>query len=195
MNAKVIFASLLVLTIVHQGKPVYIPNFSVFPEALLFTLPFTVTGISSGTLAALGGLKLLAAVAVALASGKRDLSNPLSEKLGNMDLYFHMINEVDHQRCALRLICELETMEEDKLEYDERLIKALFGAKPKNISYQELKTPKGAYEYAAYLGSTTQSRQACSTIYSKCPYATEQMMSALRTASSATYQQKQQTQP
>ncbi|GAB6025974.1 hypothetical protein CHUAL_011943 [Chamberlinius hualienensis] len=150
--------------------------FSLTPASLLLGLPFTVTGVSSGTLAALGALKLLAATALALSYTGQSLAHaPVAEPhaavapsygygepsgynggyaaansysqtgnygspiykrsvadntLGNLELYFHIINEVDANNCALRLICELQSVSKDNqtaLEDDERMILALFG--------------------------------------------------------------------
>lgn len=152
--------------------------FSLTPAALLIGLPFTIGGVTSGTLAALGALKLLAATALALSytgssfgvagegpnggsygtggvsygggshgggygDGGHAYPSPASygggpsggqykrsvdNHIGNMELYFHIINEVDANNCALRLICELEaTKDKSKMDEDERMILALFG--------------------------------------------------------------------
>ncbi|CAL8122905.1 unnamed protein product [Orchesella dallaii] len=85
----------------------------------------------------------------------------------------------DQLGCGMRLVCELAAAPSVELQDDEKLLLQLFGqgsAKDKSS-----KAGKFSYVYAENLGSKGDV-QACTKTYPACPYASNQIMAAIRGA-------------
>ncbi|XP_042229082.1 uncharacterized protein LOC121871048 isoform X2 [Homarus americanus] len=91
--------------------------------------------------------------------------------------YFDMIGDLDEDGCVLRTVCELSAAPYNHLTPDEQLIMVAFSTATDAPTSEALRTHKGTYDRAAWLGKTsTGADQSCSTLYSSCPASAQQLM-------------------
>ncbi|CAL4072070.1 unnamed protein product, partial [Meganyctiphanes norvegica] len=160
--------------------------------ALTFTASYS-------ALAVIGALKFLAAKLLLLSVVRSGRSN---QSYGYNNGYYGsghgshryrrstMDNEVDHvfgslrsidlYGCGLRLVCELEQKNYSDLQDEERLVISLFGRNPAPPSYLSLRSPRTAYDYAAWMGATKM--RSCGDLFNKCPLTAQQMIAQFRLA-------------
>jgi len=163
--------------------------------ALLATMALQASateGITAGTALAIGvaaviGLKIAGLAGFAIARsfsgrrggrrGRRDagVEDPMEE-------LFQMVAEADQLDCGARVVCELEAREQSSLQADERLILSLFGSQPRLPIFAKHNTAAGKYQTAAFYGAAKKSVGLCAKVFAKCPYNSELLMQAVRSA-------------
>jgi len=125
-------------------------------------------------LAGIGGLVLGAGLVgvLALASrrGKRSVDEAMKE-----DSVFNLVSSADVQGCALKLVCLLEAKEEKELNDDDNFILGIFGRDPQAPSIEKMKSARGAYDYAAFMGHKF-GLEACDALFYTCDYSYKQMI-------------------
>jgi len=124
------------------------------------------TAAQGAALAGIGGLVIGAALvgAVALASrrGKRSTQDLVKE-----DAVFNLVSASDAYGCALKLVCLLEGKEEKDLTEDDSFILSIFGQQPEAPSIDKMRTARGAYDYAAFMGDKF-GQEACDSLFHTC---------------------------
>jgi len=161
-------------------------------DGISISLP--ILGVSSTVglntvLATLGALKLGAALALLISNHEKEAESystvedvytgytatrqRRSAEGTDLTSVMEMVENLDRSNCAKQLVCQLNTVEEEKRTPEERLIISLFD---KNRRYAS-KTSVYEFSIAAKIGRTTRSERECQTYYKTCPYTSTQMMS------------------
>ncbi|XP_037080515.1 uncharacterized protein LOC119101320 [Pollicipes pollicipes] len=127
-------------------------------------------------LAGVAGLALGAGLvgALALRRGKRSVA-----AVQQTDLVLDTVAAADAYGCALKLVCLIESKPDEQLSAEDQLILQLFGRAPAALTEDEVDTPRKAYFYAAYLG-TSQGKAACQKVFHACEASYGQMIEYVR---------------
>nr|XP_027226648.1 uncharacterized protein LOC113818663 [Penaeus vannamei] len=92
------------------------------------------------------------------------------------DDYFSFVFEADRDGCVQKLVCGLSGNAPEQLSEDGEVIMSLFRSESAP-AYTTLGNPKGPFDYAAWIGRTSQSPDfTCSQVYDQCDMSPQQLM-------------------
>ncbi|XP_037080796.1 uncharacterized protein LOC119101635 [Pollicipes pollicipes] len=132
------------------------------------------TALNAAALAGVGGLALGAGLvgfaALAGRRGKRSVQDSAKE-----ETIFNLVSSSDSYGCALKLVCLLEAKPEEQLTADDQFILTIFGREPEAPTVEALKSARGAYDYAAFMGSKF-GADACQKLFHTCSFEYEDMI-------------------
>ncbi|XP_043246960.1 uncharacterized protein LOC122394266 [Amphibalanus amphitrite] len=131
------------------------------------------TAAGAAALAGIGGLVLGAGIVGAIAlsrRGKRSVENALKE-----DAIFNLVASSDAYGCAMKLVCMLEAKDDESLSDDDKFILTIFGRAPEAPSIDKMKSARGAYDYAAFMGHKF-GVDACEELFHTCEATYETMI-------------------
>ncbi|XP_037083116.1 uncharacterized protein LOC119103623 [Pollicipes pollicipes] len=124
------------------------------------------TAANAAALAGIGGLVLGAGIlgiaVLASRRGKRSVEDGVKE-----EAVFSLVSASDAFGCALKLVCLLEAKAEADLTDDDSFILNIFGRDPEAPSIDKMKSTRGAYDYAAFMGSKF-GPDACEQLFHTC---------------------------
>ncbi|XP_047478092.1 uncharacterized protein LOC125031419 [Penaeus chinensis] len=83
---------------------------------------------------------------------------------------------MDRDGCVQKLVCGLSGNAPEQLSEDGKVIMSLFRS-DSAPAYTSLRNPKGPYDYAAWIGRTSESPEfTCSQLYGQCNTSPQQFM-------------------
>ncbi|XP_042887789.1 uncharacterized protein LOC122263444 [Penaeus japonicus] len=92
------------------------------------------------------------------------------------DDYFSVVFELDRDGCVQKLVCGLSGNVPEQLSADGKVIMSLFKT-DSAPAYTTLGSPKGPYDYAAWIGRTSESPEfTCSQLYDQCATSPKELM-------------------
>ncbi|KAK8753244.1 hypothetical protein OTU49_003481 [Cherax quadricarinatus] len=89
----------------------------------------------------------------------RSIRNPPSKE---ENLLLSAVGQLDHEGCILKLLCHLQTREEDARSLEENVLVDMFA----NITETSYNAP---FIHALYIGTNTYNPTECNSYFSKCP--------------------------
>ncbi|KAF0303053.1 hypothetical protein FJT64_002914 [Amphibalanus amphitrite] len=157
------------LALVAVGLASFSEAIFIFETAAAGTASTVGVGTATGAaaLAGVGGLVLGAGLVGVLAlaasrRGKRSVEDGLKE-----DAVFNLVAASDAFGCAMKLVCLLEAKPDEGLTEDDTFILNIFGRDPQAPSIEKMKTPRGAYDYAAFMGKRF-GADSCEELFHTC---------------------------